>query len=63
MDRLNGSRLLFCRRLLESQQLLRPESLVVDLRSRLDEILQMGPDCKLQPCKRCPTYLVRKLRR
>lgn len=36
-------RLLLRRRLLESQELLRPESLVVDLRSGLNEVLQVCP--------------------
>lgn len=35
--------LLLGRRLLESHELLRAECLVVDLGSRLDEILQVGP--------------------
>jgi len=42
--RLDGSRLLFCRRLLERQQLFGPECLVVDLGGCFNQVLQMCPD-------------------
>lgn len=66
-----GVLLLRCTRLLEREELLRPERLVVDLCRRLDQVLEVGPggdDSELADwhggsAEWPGTDLVRKLRR